>query len=253
MGYPVYSGKLDTIPTLQKSMVSTLNQYSYCMAEQDPDFKRSLMESDILLPDGIGIVAATKFLRGKKLTKIAGDDLHKHLLKKLNKEGGRCFYLGSSKDTLKKIEARLAKDFPGIKVSSYSPPFKAKFTEDDNARMLSAVNTFKPDVLFVGMTAPKQEKWAHSHKDQLDVNLICSIGAVFDFYAGTMKRPGKIWIKYGLEWLGRLVKEPKRMWKRYLYYGFVFGFYILQKKFEQLTRSSEQFKQKENKRVLQNN
>jgi N-acetylglucosaminyldiphosphoundecaprenol N-acetyl-beta-D-mannosaminyltransferase len=234
MGYHVYSGKLDTISILQKSMVNTLNQYSYCMAEQDPDFKKSLMESDILLPDGVGIVAATKFLRGKRLTKIAGDDLHKHLLKTLNQQGGRCFYLGSSEDTLKKIKIRLAKDFPGINASSYSPPFKTNFSAEDNAKMLSAVNAFKPDVLFVGMTAPKQEKWAHSHKDQLDANLICSIGAVFDFYAGTIRRPGRIWIKYGFEWMGRLVKEPKRMWKRYLYFGLVFGFYILRQKTKQV-------------------
>jgi N-acetylglucosaminyldiphosphoundecaprenol N-acetyl-beta-D-mannosaminyltransferase len=88
----------------------------------------------------------------------------------------------------------------------------------------------KPDVLFIGMTAPKQEKWAHAYKAVLDAKVICSIGAVFDFYAGTIERPNKIWINLGLEWLGRLVKEPKRMWRRYLYYGPVFGFYLVREK-----------------------
>lgn len=86
------------------------------------------------------------------------------------------------------------------------------------------------------MTAPKQEKWSHAHKDRLHANVICSIGAVFDFYAGTVDRPGKIWIDLGLEWLGRLFKEPKRMWRRYIYYGFVFLYYLIREKFAVVTK-----------------
>ena len=88
--------------------------------------------------------------------------------------------------------------------------------------MIKAVNRFQPEVLFVGMTAPKQEKWSFQHKDQLNTKIICSIGAVFDFYAGTVERPSPFWINLGLEWFIRLIKEPKRMWKRYLYYGPIF-------------------------------
>ena len=82
------------------------------------------------------------------------------------------------------------------------------------------------------MTAPKQEKWAYSNKTRIDAQLICSIGAVFDFYAGTVQRPSDVWIDLSLEWLGRLVKEPKRMWKRYLYYGPVFFYYLVNQKFK---------------------
>ena len=82
--------------------------------------------------------------------------------------------------------------------------------------MLEKVNKFKPDVLFVGMTAPKQEKWAFENKNKLNANVICSIGAVFDFYAGTTKRPPRWMINLRMEWLGRLLKEPKRMWRRYI-------------------------------------
>jgi N-acetylglucosaminyldiphosphoundecaprenol N-acetyl-beta-D-mannosaminyltransferase len=79
------------------------------------------------------------------------------------------------------------------------------------------------------MTAPKQEKWVFEHKKKLNAKVICSIGAVFDFYAGTVKRPNKIWRNLGLEWLGRLLREPKRMWKRYLYYGPIFLYYVFSK------------------------
>ncbi len=235
LGYSVFTGKLEDISLTDKKLVNTINQYSYCMAEMDPDFKLSLLESDILLPDGVGIVLASKILNGKVINKIAGADLHHFLLNKLNRTGGSCFYLGSSEETLRKIEARISKEYPNISFGSFSPPYKTVFSETENKEMLTAVNSFKPDVLFVGMTAPKQEKWAHSNKTSLDTKIICSIGAVFDFYAGTVERPDKFWIGLGLEWFGRLLNEPKRMWRRYLYFGPVFGYYILKGKFRKFT------------------
>lgn len=217
--YDVLASDIEFLETGSKSLVNTINQYSYIIAEKDLEFKKALQDADILLPDGIGIVVAAKLLEGKKIKKIAGADLHQYLLKKLEAEGGSCFYLGSSDKTLGAIKKRLNEEFPSIKSGFYSPPYKTQFTEEDNARMLETVNSFKPDVLFVGMTAPKQEKWSAEHKNKLDANVICSIGAVFDFYAGTIERPGKIWIRMGLEWFVRLLKEPKRMSKRYIYYG----------------------------------
>lgn len=234
LGYSLFTGELEELCLTEKCLVSTINQYSYCVAENDPEFKMSLLESNVLLPDGIAIVAASKFLDGKKIKKIAGADLHQFMLNKLNQTGGSCFYLGSCDETLRKIKERLAVEFPNISVDVYSPPYKPEFTVSDNAQMLKMVNAFNPDVLFVGMTAPKQEKWAYANKNALDVDMICSIGAVFDFYAGTKRRPQKIWIDFGLEWLGRLIREPKRMWKRYIYYGFVFGYYLSKEKYKKL-------------------
>lgn len=232
LNYPVYTLQLKRLDNTKKLLINTINQYSYCIAEKDPEFKNALLQSDILLPDGIGIVAAAKIINKKKINKIAGADLHDFLLKKLNKESGSCFYMGSSEETLAKIEERLKKEYPNIKVGSYSPPFKPEFTAEDNTTILEAVNSFTPDVLFVGMTAPKQEKWSYQFKGELNTRKICSIGAVFDFYAGTTTRPSAIWINLGLEWLGRLFKEPKRMWKRYIYYGFIFARHLLKHKFK---------------------
>jgi len=229
--YQIFKGRLDLLNTNNKIFISTINQYSFCIAEEDNDFKSALKKSDVLLPDGVGMIAAAKFIGGSKIKKIAGADVHDYYLNKLNQEQGSCFYMGSSESTLKKIKERLAIEFPNIKVGSYSPPFKPSFTEEDNSIILEKVNAFKPDVLFVGMTAPKQEKWSFLNKSKLDANVICSIGAVFDFYAGTVQRPNKVWINLGLEWLGRLIKEPKRMWKRYIYYGVVFAKYVLKEKF----------------------
>ena len=231
-GYPVHSDSIEKISLnwKEKVVINTINQYSYCVAKKDENFKTSLVKSDILLPDGIAIVAAVRFLTGNKLTKISGADIHTHLLKELNNQGGRCFYLGASENTLNKIKQKLASEFPRIAVGIYSPPFKSNFTKDDNLSMVSAVNNFNPTVLFIGMTAPKQEKWAFDNKDKLDVKIVCTIGAVFDFYACTVKRPGKFWIDLGLEWLVRFSREPKRLWKRYFYYGPVFIWLIIMEK-----------------------
>jgi len=139
---------------------------------------------------------------------------------------------------LNKISEKIAVDYPQITLGTFSPPFKTKFSVADNHEMISVVNEFNPDVLFVGMTAPKQEKWSHTHVNQLNAKIICSIGAVFDFYAGTVQRPTEKWQNLGLEWLGRLIKEPKRMWQRYLRYGGVFCFYLLRAKFR-LMRGSK--------------
>jgi len=229
LGYNIFSDSLSTIHNDTKVLVNTINQYSYCMAEEDKEFKQALVHSDILLPDGVGITAAVKFLNGDKIKKISGTDLHEYLLEELNKKGGSCFYLGSSDSTLEKIKNRINKEYPGIKVYSYSPPYQSKFTREES-NMIQQVNNIVPDVLFIGMTAPKQEKWAYQFKDQLQTKYICSIGAVFDFYAGTVERPGQVWINMGLEWLGRLISEPKRLYKRYLYYGPIFAYALLKEK-----------------------
>jgi N-acetylglucosaminyldiphosphoundecaprenol N-acetyl-beta-D-mannosaminyltransferase len=226
LDYKVFNGQITTIHLTEKTLINTINQYSYCIAEKDPNFKKALQNSDILLPDGIAITFVSRIINGKKIKKIAGADIHKYLLEELNKTNGSCFYLGSSQATLDKIKNRISIEYPKIKIQTYSPPFKASFSEDENKKMIEAVNSFKPNVLFVGMTAPKQEKWSFENKDGLDTNIICSIGAVFDFYAGTVKRPNKIWIKLGLEWFIRLIKEPKRMSKRYLYYGPIYFYYV---------------------------
>ncbi|MDO6739086.1 WecB/TagA/CpsF family glycosyltransferase [Wenyingzhuangia sp. 2_MG-2023] len=225
--YKIFTGKLTDIDYRKKQLITTINQYSYCIADNDLQFKKALQKSDILLPDGIGIVVAAKLLRKQKIQKIAGAEIHQYLLEQVNKDHGTCMYMGASESTLLKIKERLSQEYPNIRVATYSPPYKPEFSKEDNQAMIAAVNGFKPYVLFVGMTAPKQEKWAKAHKDQLDVGTICAIGAVFDFYAGTVERPSPFWVNLGLEWFIRLLKEPKRMWRRYVYYGPFFGYVLL--------------------------
>lgn len=230
LSFPVFSSNLESMILREKTVINTLNQYSYMMAVKDARFKEALMASDVLLPDGVGIVAACKILNGLRIKKIAGADLHHFLLHKLSEIGGRCFYLGASNHTLERIKVQCAQEFPTITVGYYSPPYKLEFDEEDNRRMIDAINAHNPEILFIGLSAPKQEMWVHQNKHQLQVKAICSIGAVFDFYAGTINRPSKFWVGMGMEWFIRFVNEPSRLWKRYLYYGPAFVYVVFKKK-----------------------
>jgi bacterial polymer biosynthesis proteins, WecB/TagA/CpsF family len=213
--YNLFNQSLSTIAGT-KVLINTINAYSYNTVNEDEKFQKALKSSDVLLPDGISVVWAMRLLTGKKLKKIAGEDLFFYEMNRVNAIGGSCFFLGSSESTLKLIKKRIAKEYPAIRAHFYSPPYKAEFTHEDSRHMVEAVNSIKPDVLFVGMTAPKQEKWVCEYFRQLDVGHVCCIGAVFDFYAGTVKRAPNWMINIGMEWFYRLIKEPKRLWRRYL-------------------------------------
>jgi N-acetylglucosaminyldiphosphoundecaprenol N-acetyl-beta-D-mannosaminyltransferase len=199
-----------------KILISCLNAHSFNVIQEDILF-RSAMQKSTILPDGISIVLALRFLTGMKLKKISGHMLFYHEMRRLNKLNGKCFFLGSTKSTNFLIRMRILRDFPNVVVDSFSPPFKHEFSKEENQIMIHKINSFQPDVLFIGMTAPKQEKWAAQHFESLDAKHICCIGAVFDFYAETCKRAPRWIIDLGFEWLHRLMSEPKRLWKRYIF------------------------------------
>jgi N-acetylglucosaminyldiphosphoundecaprenol N-acetyl-beta-D-mannosaminyltransferase len=226
----IFSSDLINIPE-EKMLINTINAHSFNLACIDKVFNSSLHASNILLPDGISIVWALRLITGKKLNKIAGLDLFMFEMERINQNMGKCFFLGSSPKVLESITKKAKKDFPNALVYTYSPPFKAEFSEEDTQSMITAINNVKPDALFIGMTAPKQEKWAYENFNKLSAMHVCSIGAVFDFYAGNIRRAPRWIIKIGFEWCFRLLSEPKRLWRRYLIGNFIFVKSILKEKF----------------------
>ena len=216
-----------------KLLINTINAFSYDNARKDVLFSEALQKGDVLIPDGISIVKACRFLNAKSQLKerIAGWDLFVYEMEKLNRVGGKVMFLGSSDAVLNLIRHRVAEKYPKIEVDTYSPPYKPVFSDEDNEAMISAINHSNPDLLWIGMTAPKQEKWAYTHLDRLDVHChIGTIGAVFDFFAGTVKRAPERWQRVGLEWLYRLLSEPRRMWRRYFIGNAKFIYYIMLEK-----------------------
>jgi len=210
--------------------VACLNPHSVKMALSDLAAKQALMEADVLIPDGVGIVLASQILGGAIQKRITGNDIFREMSRRLNDKGGAsCFFLGSTKHTLAAIETKFTKEFPEIRFAgAYEPPFKQVFTEEDNTAMIEAVNRVAPDVLWVGMTAPKQEKWIHRNKNKLNVQCIAAVGAVFDFYADNVKRDKDSWlVNHGLEWLPRLLQEPRRLWRRTFVSAPIFFWHVI--------------------------
>lgn len=202
-----------------KLLINTINAHSYNTALKDRLFAEALTKGDVLIPDGASVVMACRWLKAKSqpTERIAGWDLFVHEMDRLNRKGGTCFFMGSSEKVLELIRKRAAVDYPNIKVETYSPPYKPEFSEEDNKGIIEAINKANPDLLWIGMTAPKQEKWTYTHWKELDIHChVGTIGAVFDFFAGTVERAPLWWQEHGLEWLYRLLKEPKRMWRRYI-------------------------------------
>jgi len=218
-----------------KLLINTINAHSYNTAQKDELFAKALTKGDVLIPDGVSVVKACKWLKAKSqpTERIAGWDLFEFEMNKIEKESEeltagsekpgepypkkKVMFMGSSEKVLSLIKERARKDYPHLEVVTYSPPYKAVFSDADNRAIIDAIHTALPDLLWIGMTAPKQEKWTFSHWNELNIHChVGTIGAVFDFYAGTAKRAPLWWQNHGLEWLYRLIKEPKRMWRRYL-------------------------------------
>ena len=217
-----------------KVLINTINAHSYNTALKDPLFAEALHKGDVLIPDGASIVMACRWLKAKSqpTERIAGWDLFELEMERLNRKGGKCFFMGSSEKVLGLIREKAARVYPDITVETYSPPYKPEFTDEDNKAIIDAINTAKPDLLWIGMTAPKQEKWAYTHWKELDIDCHCgTIGAVFDFFAGTVERAPMWWQEHSLEWLYRLIKEPKRMWRRYIIGNTLFLWNITKERF----------------------
>lgn len=210
--------ELEALPE-GKLLINTINAHSYNTALKDVFFAEALMKGDALIPDGASIVMACRKLKAKSqpTEHIAGWDLFTMEMERLNQKGGTCFFMGSSEKVLNLIREKAKTVYPNIRIETYSPPYKLEFSEEENRAIIEAINRANPDLLWIGMTAPKQEKWAYRHWDELDIHCHCgTIGAVFDFFAGTMERAPLWWQEHSLEWLYRLMKKPRRMWRRYI-------------------------------------
>jgi N-acetylglucosaminyldiphosphoundecaprenol N-acetyl-beta-D-mannosaminyltransferase len=239
--YQIFAGEPGDLFKIEPShgplLISTINPHSFYVADHDHFFRTTLQRSQILLPDGVGIVYANRLINGTRIQRISGMDIFLFILKKLQTENNpamkRVFFLGASDETLGRIKEKLNKEYPSLELGLYSPPFKTDFSEEELGLMIEEINRFQPYVLFVGMTAPKQEKWSYANMERVNAKMICSIGAVFDFYSGNVRRPGKTWQTLGLEWLRRFLKEPKRLWRR----SFISLPYFLVKVFRETFRT----------------
>jgi len=222
-GFNVYSDSLFKISfdNYTANTLNTISPNSYGISTKDTEFREALKKSDYLVLDGVYFALASIFLNGINIKKNQGPDVFSYFMNRANKEGSKVFFLGSSPEILEKIKTRASIDYPNIIVACYSPPFKEDFSAEDNRIIIESINTFAPTILFIGMTCPKQEKWSYSNKKFINAKLICSIGAVFDWYAGNQKEINQIWWKLRLAWLKRTIDRPEIL-RRYPNIGIFF-------------------------------
>ncbi|WKA57750.1 WecB/TagA/CpsF family glycosyltransferase [Planococcus shenhongbingii] len=196
--------------------VCVCNTHSLVTGYHNAAFKTVLAHSDLCVPDGMPLVFALRRLGFRKQDRVDGPNLMLALCDEAAKKGYRIFLFGGTEKNLARLEKKLTMDFPGIQISgSLSPPFR-DLAEQEEEEIRQYINSKKADFVFVSLGCPKQETWMYRNRESIN-GVMIGVGAAFDFIVGDIKRPPLFFQKIGLEWLFRLIAEPKRLFKRYAY------------------------------------
>lgn len=185
--------------------------------QQDDEFRRIYTKADAVVADGMPVLWASKLLRRPLKHKVSGSDLFDRLGKQLAERQYRLFFLGASDGIAAEAARRLRERYPMIRiVGCYSPSYGFESNELENVHIVNILREAAPDILFVGVGAPKQEKWIYKYYQSYRIPISIGVGATFDFLSGNVKRAPRLLQRVGLEWFWRLCQEPRRLWRRYL-------------------------------------
>lgn len=207
--------------------VTYTNVHVIATANHDSRLKDALANASIVSPDGMPVVWAAKILGYVDIEKCSGPDMMKLILEESLKAKKSHYFYGSTEENLKRLKAHLEAQYPGIMIKGFcAPPFR-ELSDDEDRKIVEEINRIKPDYIWVGLGAPKQEIWMVEHYKRIDHGVMFGVGAAFNFLSGSLKRAPKWMQTLGLEWLYRLFREPKKLWKRYLRTNSVFTLYLL--------------------------
>ena len=184
----------------------------------NPELRPIFNQSGLTTPDGMSIVWTLRLKGHKHLGRVYGPDLMRSLCQQSLEHGYRHYFYGGAPGVVKDLERKLGADYPGLQIAGhYTPPFGA-VSEEEEKQIIEHIRTAEPDIVWVGISSPRQEIWMAEHIDQLDVPALIGVGAAFDFLSGRKPQAPR-WIqRSGIEWLYRFIKEPRRMWPRYSRY-----------------------------------
>lgn len=196
--------------------VTVNNVHTVIEAHRHEKYKEALNNSVLSLPDGKPLSIVAKLKGEKNISRIFGPTFMEKTLEWGQKDNLKHFFFGSSEETLQKMIANISHKYPNAKVTGYfSPPYKNEFTEKENDFFIKKMNESGADIFWIGLGAPKQELWMYENYKKLNHGIMVGIGAGFDYLAGNTKHAPE-WMKNAsLEWLYRLIQEPRRLWKRY--------------------------------------
>lgn len=203
----------------EPSLLATANLDFLRLANHDPEMQRILFEADIVMADGHPIVKLSSLFGPRLLARVTGSDLTPMLAEHAAKKGYRLYFLGGAPGVARKAADILIEKHPGLNIVGCWSPQKADVIEMQSDEILDDLKKTRPDILFVALGAPKQEKWIRMHRPSWDVPVAIGVGGTLDFIAGTQQRAPRWMQKLGIEWIGRLLSAPRRLAGRYLHDG----------------------------------
>ena len=208
------------VDTRERGYVCAAPVHALMVAQDDPEMLAALRGSTLVVPDGMPLVWAANLLGERLEDRVYGPELMLRYSDRCAERGHRVWlYGGRDQGSLVQLALSMRRRHPGIKiVGGYSPPFRS-LTSDEEDALVEQINEAKPDVLWVGIGVPKQEKWMAHMRERLDVPVMCGVGAAFDFHAGRVPQAPRWMQERGLEWIYRIAQEPRRLLPRYLYYN----------------------------------
>jgi len=217
------------VKSQQNKYIVTPNVDHLIRLEKDHNFYKIYQKAHLTIADGMPLIWASRYLKTPLKERIAGSDLFNILCARSAEKGYRLFFLGGREGAAEKAKSKMETLFPNINiVGTYCPYLGFETDKEENNKIVNLIKKRKPDILFVGLGSPKQENWIFKYKDLYKVPVSIGVGVSIEFAAGIVKRAPILMQKVGLEWLWRLLMEPKKLWKRYLIDDFSF-FYLVYK------------------------
>ena len=211
----------------QSHYVCVTGVHGVIESQNEPELRRILNQAGLVTPDGMPLVWISRLRRQRHVSRVYGPDLMADVCAESVSKGYRHFLYGGASGVAGRLAEQLQRRFPGIRIAGhFSPPFRALTPEEDEA-VIRQINESGADIVWVGLSTPKQEYWMAAHLGRLDAPVMVGVGAAFDFLAG-LKKQAPRWIqRSGFEWLYRLLAEPRRLWRRYLRIVPLFLIYLI--------------------------
>ena len=204
------------IATGAREYVCVTGIHGVMESQRDEALRRIHNAAGLVVPDGMPLVWLSRLNGFAEVDRVYGPDLVLACCQHSLTTGHRHFFYGGAPGVPEQLIARLSRRFPGLSIAgSISPPFRA-LTEEEDRDAVRSINQARPDIIWVGLSTPKQERWMAEHRDRLDAPVLIGVGAAFDFHAGLKAQAPRWMQRSGLEWMFRLLTEPRRLWRRYL-------------------------------------
>ncbi len=214
----------ETISRRGRLLLGVVNVAKVVNMRRDEALSEAVLSADMILADGMGVVWGCRFLRRRLPERVPGIDLMYDMLQLGSERGYRVFCLGATEEVLGETVARIQAQYPGVVIAGKRNGY---FESDDEPGIVADIKASQADMLFAAMTSPKKEQFLARWADEMNVPVCHGVGGAFDVMAGKVKRAPDRWQKLGMEWLYRVVQEPRRMWRRYLVTNTLFGCMLL--------------------------